>query len=62
MNHFDDRASHIAYLREQGQIRAILDNNLQQDVSMCAFGPSIVYSPGQGLRALAFVSDMQQPV
>ena len=40
MNHFDDRASYFAYLREQGRVFDMLDNNAQQDRSMCAYGPS----------------------
>lgn len=58
MNHFDDRASYIAHLREQGQIMSILDNNLQQDVSLCAAGASI----GSRGQPLPMVSDWQQDV
>lgn len=39
MNHFDDRASYFAYLREQpGGRFDCLDNNLQQDQSLSAYG------------------------
>ena len=62
MNHFDDRASYVAYLREQGQLIQILDNNAQQDRSLCSFGPSVSYSPGNGFRPLVMAHDFQQVI
>jgi hypothetical protein len=38
MNHFDDRASYIAFLRDQNRLIQILDNNQKQDYSLCTFG------------------------
>jgi hypothetical protein len=38
MNHFDDRASYFAFLRDQGRLMDCLDNNQQQDRSLLTYG------------------------
>lgn len=38
MNHFDDRVSYFAWLRDQGKLFDCLDNNKQQDNSLLTYG------------------------
>lgn len=56
MNHFDDRQSYFAWLRQQpGGLFKCLDNNAQQDVSLRTYGGE------EGARA-TMLSDMQQDI
>lgn len=57
MNHFDDRASYFAFLRETKGPMACLDNNLQQDVSLCTYG-----GEGKTLPKLTVASDFRQDI
>lgn len=51
MNHFDDRQSYFAFLLEQGKRMDCLDNNQQQDQSLCTYG---------GQKPAVLLSDMKQ--
>ena len=55
MNHYDDRASYFAFLRDQGKLSKCLDNNQQQDVSLRTYG-------GEQGKAYTMRHDMQQDV
>lgn len=55
MNHYDDRTSYFAWLRDQGRLLDCLDNNQQQDRSLLTYG-------GQPGGRTVMLSDMQQDV
>jgi hypothetical protein len=55
MNHFDDRISYFAWLREQGRLMDCLDNNAQQDRSFMTYG-------GEPVTRTAMQSDFQQDI
>lgn len=58
MNHYDDRASYFAHLKEQaGGLYKMLDNNLQQDVSLCTYG-----GEGRTGTKVAVASDFKQDI
>lgn len=55
MNHYDDRASYFAFLRDNGRVMDCLDNNLQQDISLRTYG-------GEPGKTFTMQHDMQQDV
>lgn len=55
MNHFDDRVSYFAFLRDHGRLIQCLDNNQQQDRSLLTYG-------GEPSSRTAMLSDFQQDV